>query len=433
MSVYKVPQDVEAEDKFLGPLSFKQFLFFGGAAVCGYLVFITLTKNMWYFSIVFAVPLAIFGILAFPWSKEQPSELWLGAHIRFFFMKRKRIWDQSGMKELVTITAPKRIAHSLTDGLSQEEVRTRFTALASVIDSRGWAVKNLSSVAVGPMNDTSDRLVQGTVNASNSAVYPDEDVNSTTDVMDEKTNPIAQQFDSMINDSNTKHHNDTLAMIQEARQQTTTEQPMISPALARQLAPPQQLPPTDPGQATTLTMIEEARQQSLAGGSGNGAPGPAQQQTPPKQQPKTKADDLWFLKEAPAVSEPGLATFKTQAVVAPHQKAETTIGMGVPASQSTAINPEDEQKLLTKVHEHQKQEAEQLQHSHMRTIMPMSDQQPPAVSSDPATSPAQSASITPVDPAIIKLANNDDLNVETLARQAKRDKPDDGEVVITLR
>lgn len=65
--------------------------------------------------------------------------------------------------------------------------------------------------------------------------------------------------------------------------------------------------------------------------------------------------------------------------------------------------------------------------------MPMSDQQPPAVSSDPATSPAQSASITPVDPAIIKLANNDDLNVETLARQAKKDKPDDGEVVITLR
>ena len=27
MSVYKVPQDVEAEDKLLGPFSFKQFIF----------------------------------------------------------------------------------------------------------------------------------------------------------------------------------------------------------------------------------------------------------------------------------------------------------------------------------------------------------------------------------------------------------------------
>ena len=414
MSVYKVPQDVEAEDKFLGPLSFKQFLFFGGAAVCGYLVFITLTKNMWYFSIIFAVPLAIFGILAFPWSKEQPSELWLGAHIRFFFMKRKRIWDQSGMKELVTITAPKRIAHSLTDGLSQEEVRTRFTALASVIDSRGWAVKNLSTVAVGPMNDTSDRLAQGTVSMSNSAVYPDDDVNSTTDIMDEKTNPIAQQFDSMITESNTKHHNDTLAMIQEARQQTDVGQPMISPALARQLAPPV-LSTSGPGQPTAQPIAENGRQQ-----------------VPPNQQPATKADDLWFLKEAPAVTEPGLATFKTQAMVAPHQKAETTIGMGVPTTQISSINPQDEQNLLNKVHEHQKQEADQLQHSHMRTIMPMSAQQPVATN-DPAQPPVQSASTTPVDPAIIKLANNDDLNVETIARQAKRDKLDEGEVVITLR
>lgn len=424
--MYKVPQDVEAEDKFLGPLSFKQFLFFGGAAVCGYLVFITLTKNMWYLSIVFAVPLALFGILAFPWSKEQPSELWLGAHIRFFFMKRKRIWDQSGMKELVTITAPKRIAHSLTDGLTQEEVRTRFTALASVIDSRGWAVKNLSTVAVGPLNDTSDRLVQGTVSASSSAVYPDDDLDkNTTDIMDEKTNPLAQQFDSMINESKSRHHNDTLAMIQEARQDAPAEQPV---AVAQQPEPQQQT-----GESSTLSMIEEARQQSLSGGSNDAGGSVAQQQPVKDNKQKTKADDLWFLKEAQPVPEPGLATFKTQAVVAPHQKAENTMGMGVPLTSEPVIKPEDEQNLLNKVHQHQKLEAEQQQHSHMRTIMPISAQQATPVADDSGTTSAQSASATPVDPAIINLANNDDLNVETIARQAKRDKLDDGEVVITLR
>lgn len=428
MSVYKVPQDVEAEDKFLGPLSFKQFLFFGGAGICGYLVFITLTKGMWYLTIIFAVPLAIFGILAFPWSKEQPSELWLSAHIRFFFMKRKRIWDQSGMKELVIITAPKRIAHSLTDGLSQEEVRTRFTALASVIDSRGWAVKNLSSVAVGPMNDTSDRLMQGTVSASSSVAPQNDDLDeaNSRDVMDEKSNPIAQQFDSMLNESSEKHRNDTLAMIQEARQGAPTEQ---SPPV---IAPPQPVGQQPQAESSTLSMIEEARQQSLAGAPSTSSPTPIQQ---PKQNKKTttQADDLWFLKEATAPPEPGLSTFKNQAVVAPNQKAESTIGMGVPLPTVPAINPEDEQSLLAKVHEHQKQEAEQLQHSHMRTIMPISTQPTSPMLNDQGTAPVQSASATPVDPAILNLANNDDLNVETLARQAKKDMPDDGEVVITLR
>jgi hypothetical protein len=39
------------------------------------------------------------------------------------------------------------------------------------------------------------------------------------------------------------------------------------------------------------------------------------------------------------------------------------------------------------------------------------------------------------NPAILELANNDDLNIDTLARQAKvaSDKLDDGEVVISLR
>lgn len=44
----------------------------------------------------------------------------------------------------------------------------------------------------------------------------------------------------------------------------------------------------------------------------------------------------------------------------------------------------------------------------------------------------QVPSTPPVDPAILALADNDDLNVATLARQAKRDMPDEGEVIISL-
>src|SRR6187402_3059875 len=142
MAVHKVPQDVEADDKFLGPLSFKQFLFFGGTIICGYLTFLMLTK-VWPLTIIFLLPTIVFAFLAFPWSKEQPTELWLASRIRFLIMPRKRIWDQAGMKELVTITVPVREAHIYTNGLSQDEVQNRLGALASIVDSRGWAVKNV--------------------------------------------------------------------------------------------------------------------------------------------------------------------------------------------------------------------------------------------------------------------------------------------------
>ena len=81
------------------------------------------------------------------------------------------------------------------------------------------------------------------------------------------------------------------------------------------------------------------------------------------------------------------------------------------------------------------------QHTHLKTIQPLSAVQDDGQSSsqaqdDPASDKAISdpagTSTTPVDPAILALSGNDDLNVETLARQAKKDMPDEGEVVISL-
>ena len=91
MAVYKVPQDVEAVDKFLGPLSFIQFLFAGGMLVFGWISWSILTSSAALLSIIFIIPTLICAILAFPWSREQPTEIWLGSRIRFFFRPRRRI------------------------------------------------------------------------------------------------------------------------------------------------------------------------------------------------------------------------------------------------------------------------------------------------------------------------------------------------------
>ena len=143
MATYKVLQDIEAEDTLIGPLTLRQCIYAGIAVIGGYLSFVLISRGVGYLSVVF-LPFILGGLFfAFPWSKQQTTEVWALAKVRFFLKPRKRIWNQSGVKELVTITAPRRAPKNYSRHLSPTEVQSRLRALADTIDSRGWAVKNI--------------------------------------------------------------------------------------------------------------------------------------------------------------------------------------------------------------------------------------------------------------------------------------------------
>jgi hypothetical protein len=202
MATYKVLQDIEAEDKLVGPLSLRQFIYGCITALCGYFCFIAIAKGVPYLLVVFVPPMLFTGFFAFPWSREQPTEVWALAKIRFMLKPRRRIWNQSGVKELVTVTAPKRTEKTVTNGLSQSEVRSRLNALANTIDSRGWAIKNVNVNLYAQPSQlptvSSDRLVDP-------STMPQEvsniDVTASDDMLDEQNNPVAQQFESLLSNS----------------------------------------------------------------------------------------------------------------------------------------------------------------------------------------------------------------------------------------
>lgn len=199
MATYKVLQDIEAEDKFLGPLTLKQFIYAAITAVCSYLSFLLITKGAGIFALVFLPFILASGFFAWPWSRDQPTEIWALAKIRFMLKPRRRIWNQSGIKELVTITAPKRIEKILSKNLSETEVRSRLEALANTIDSRGWAIKNVNVNLYNQTSyaavDDSDRLISPSSLPQDVAAI---DVRPSDDILDERTNPTAQHFDQMI-------------------------------------------------------------------------------------------------------------------------------------------------------------------------------------------------------------------------------------------
>ena len=188
MAQYKVIQDIEAEDKILGPLSLRQFIYAGVTIALGFISFRLFVANAWYVAIIFLPPALFFGLLAAPLGAQQSSEIWLLAKIRFFVFPKKRIWNQDGIQELVTITVPKKIEKQLTKGFSHEEEKSRLKALAETMDTRGWVVK--SSLPGSFSAGDSERLFDISPTAN--------ETESTSDIFDASSSQTAMKLEQML-------------------------------------------------------------------------------------------------------------------------------------------------------------------------------------------------------------------------------------------
>lgn len=144
MAVYKVPQDVEADDKLLGPFSFRQFIYLiivVGAIAVGWFL-----SRLFLPLIVLPLPIVVlFGALALPLKKDQPMETYLAALVSFYLKPHRRLWDPDGQQSLVEITAPKTVEVHLTKDLSELEAERRLSYLANIVDSQGWAVRGVTA------------------------------------------------------------------------------------------------------------------------------------------------------------------------------------------------------------------------------------------------------------------------------------------------
>lgn len=423
MATYKVIQDIEAEDKLIGPLSLRQFIY---AAICiasGFLCFWLSSKGGWFLGIVFIPPAILFGFLAVPWKGDQPTEVWALAKINFMMKPRNRIWNQSGVKELVTITAPKTIERVYTNGLSQNEVHSRLKALADTIDSRGWVIKNISAANysqpgfLNPQQAT-DRLLQVDTIPQDVPAFTTQ---ASEDMLDMQNNPVAQKFGNMIAASEKAHRDEIVA---------------------RMNAPDQPAPVAPP---TPITAAPIA---------------------PPTPAAQAAGNDYWFLNQ-PAQSATTLpqdtVTFNTQ-VVAPGTTPDAlpvTAAAPTPAEEEFIKHLKAEPVFSPNMHGHlhvvqplsAQQEAAQaamaqpaaqaMQQPGMAQAVPapavplqqVTPSAPapvaPPMPQNAATAPAQQ--VTPAqDTAILDLARNDDLNVATLAREAQKRKELQDEVVISL-
>ena len=204
MSVYKVPQDVEAEDKLLGPFSFRQFIFLIVAVVSLGAAYI-LARILLPLGLI-PVPIALFfGALALPLRKDQPMEVYLAAVISFMLKPKKRLWQPDGIEYLVEVTAPKTEETTRRNNYDQEEVQRRLSYLANLVDSRGWSIRGV--------NDPDSPMQADLYNEAQTAFDPLDEAGAT-----------AQNITNLINQSDARRRQ---AMIQtmSAAQQVAPDNP----------------------------------------------------------------------------------------------------------------------------------------------------------------------------------------------------------------
>ncbi|MBR6532316.1 PrgI family protein [Candidatus Saccharibacteria bacterium] len=149
MAQYKVPQDVEADDKLLGPFTFRQFVYLLIAAAL-----IALAVGLFQiYPLLAIIPVPIIILLlaiSLPLKKDQPMETYLAALVSYYLKPRKRTWTSGQPESTITITAPKVQEKVRTRDISGEEATHRLSFLANIVDTEGRAI---GSIGASPMRD----------------------------------------------------------------------------------------------------------------------------------------------------------------------------------------------------------------------------------------------------------------------------------------
>ena len=144
MATYKVPQDVEADDKLIGPFSFRQFIYLIVVALAGAMAW-GLAQLFIGLAIIPLPIILLFGALALPLRKDQPMEIYLAAIISYYLKPHKRLWDPDGVESLIEITVPKVVEVQRSKNITQADAEQRFSYLAGIVDSGGWAIRGVGA------------------------------------------------------------------------------------------------------------------------------------------------------------------------------------------------------------------------------------------------------------------------------------------------
>lgn len=386
MAQYKVPQDVEADDKLIGPFSFRQFIYLvvtAGLGGIGFLLF-----RVFPLLVIIPAPFMIFFIiLALPIKKDQPMETYLSAVVSFYMKPHTRLWTPGQGETTIVITAPKKTEEVRTKGLSEEEAVHRLSFLADIVDTEGYAIKgdnlasNMHSDFYAEASQTQDIFESAQQNSN----Y--QNLENTAQIRHDQL--VSQMRSAIDNNHAFNATNATISRIDGTQLQQNQQQPTPTAYPQPQAYP--QIPTYQQQPAYSQAQLQ------------NPQPAYPQNQFPQNPQPTYQA----------ATPQPTIPT----------NPMDAKDGI----QSAVIIQPDD--TIYDSAPRPEPEPATEISDQTNPTPVPMPE---PEVIQEPAPEPEP----LPPSQEIIDLANNKDFSIETIAQQAKRieekQNNNNGEVYISL-
>lgn len=136
---YKVPQKIDLEDKLIGPLTLKQFIYLLAGGMIDYLLYSTVSGFFGWLLIFVVTLLAV--AFAFVKVQEQPFSYLVLALFNYFGRPKLRLWDKEAEVERVVEikNKPKDPEKDMPKPRKPEEVKSALAVLAQVVDTHGWS------------------------------------------------------------------------------------------------------------------------------------------------------------------------------------------------------------------------------------------------------------------------------------------------------
>lgn len=135
---YKVPQKIDLEDKIIGPLTLKQFIYLLSGAMLDYIIFSS-TNSLLGWTLIIIVSLAALAF-AFIQVEEQPFSYIMGNLLSYLLRPKIRLWDKHRpIKKMVDFKNKKAEKPAGPVLRRPEEVKSSLESLARVLDTHGWS------------------------------------------------------------------------------------------------------------------------------------------------------------------------------------------------------------------------------------------------------------------------------------------------------
>lgn len=267
MGQYKVPQDVEAEDKLIGPLSLRQFIYIVIAVAWAGFMWAIFGKISIILVIVLALPVSgFFILLGVGRRQEQSFENYFVAMVRFAVVPRIRLWQKDTSNEVIVKEAPKKV----------EEVRRKnvneggLKQLALIIDTRG----NLKDPSIQLQDETNPAVQynQRIIDPSQVAQIADRPLSQVATTKDDVLNeasPRQAEVGQLLQNVEQDIHNKA---VKQVAQELKTAPNQPAQPVANQ---PSQAPPSDAilkmatlqgGNLTVEQLARQANEQHLQEG-----------------------------------------------------------------------------------------------------------------------------------------------------------------------